>query len=736
MIKPISFSDVEVYPNWCCINFKLSDVRYQYIHTNDHKLNPADVNYFINYTSIVGFNFINYDTAMFLMMLNGETTEHIHKASFDIINDYKRPWQIIQENDLNPKLLDVIDIMPILKGQAGLKLYGARIHFPILQELPFDPMKPVTPNQQRVLLGYCDNDCDVTENLFNVIKPEIELRVQMSKDYNMDLRSKSGAGIAAAVLGHEYERLTTKMPMVPKIGFDIPLEMKYQKPNWIQFKTPKYQAILDDIVADTFKLNPDTGHLILGDSVAEKIIQLADRSVKMGIGGLHSIDGPGYYECDADHCIVDFDVASHYPSMILNSGWYPKHLGPEFLDVYRQIVTCRLQAKKEGNKSVAESLKLVINSSFGLFSMKYSILYDPNLLLNVTLSGQLSLLMLAERLELMGYYVISANTDGLVLNPKRNEMGAIQSIVQLFEQDTALTMEATYYSKYVRRDVNNYFTLYEGSDGMKAKGIFLSDYQDVEHNPTSNIVVDAVIQHFKTNIDVEDYIAASTDIRDFLTVRTVKGSAVKDGQHIGKVVRWYYSTTTQTAINYETTGNMVPKSQGGSPLMNLPDQLPQDLNYEPYIKEAEELLALVNVPCKTGRNKTMVLYAAMGLNLVPWPWKGVTIVKPGFDFSAIEAVAIQTGHRANTIAIKRVEPSTLVMGEWSFYQFNDKRYPGALKTVAKKLGFEIAYGQAIELTHTVVGEMQPLPDILKTAIFDNLGLAQRRKVVDGMEFLL
>ena len=57
--------------------------------------------------------------------------------------------------------------------------------------------------------------------------------------------------------------------------------------------------------------------------------------------------------------------------------------------------------------------KIQINGSFGKFGSKYSKLYSPNMLLATTITGQLTLLMLIEQLELNNIPVISANTDGL-----------------------------------------------------------------------------------------------------------------------------------------------------------------------------------------------------------------------------------------------------------------------------------------------------------------------------------
>src|SRR3546814_14028970 len=61
---------------------------------------------------------------------------------------------------------------------------------------------------------------------------------------------------------------------------------------------------------------------------------------------------------------------------------------------------------RSGNKPVADSLKIVINGSFGKFGSKYSILYAPNFLTQTTLTGQLSILLLIEMLEMAGIHEI------------------------------------------------------------------------------------------------------------------------------------------------------------------------------------------------------------------------------------------------------------------------------------------------------------------------------------------
>jgi hypothetical protein len=76
----------------------------------------------------------------------------------------------------------------------------------------------------------------------------------------------------------------------------------------------------------------------------------------------------------------------------------------------------------------------------------------------------------------------------------------------------------------------------------------------------------------------------------FITVRQVSGGAVKDGQYLGKTVRWYYSTKATGVIQYKVNGYTVARSEGAQPCLELPGELPADLNRQWYIDEAKSIL--------------------------------------------------------------------------------------------------------------------------------------------------
>ena len=107
--------------------------------------------------------------------------------------------------------------------------------------------------------------------------------------------------------------------------------------------------------------------------------------------------------------------ASLYPSLLIAYGFYPQHLGSEFVEIYKKIRTERLEAKHAGQKNKDTTLKLLLNSVTGLLQNEYSWLYSPFAVMQIRMNGQLLLLKLAEMLIQIGCRMIQYNTDGLFL---------------------------------------------------------------------------------------------------------------------------------------------------------------------------------------------------------------------------------------------------------------------------------------------------------------------------------
>ena len=202
----------------------------------------------------------------------------------------------------------------------------------------------------------------------------------------------------------------------------------------------------------------------------------------------------------------------------------------------------------------------------------------------MTVTGQLCILMLIEQLR---NKVISANTDGITVFCDRSDQPYLEALIEWWEKLTGFAMEWTEYKALYRQDISNYIAV-KKDGGIKAKGRF--GKVDLKKNPVNRVCYLAVNAFVEHGTPVEESIFGCNNIHDFLTLRTVNGGAVKDGVEYGKSVRWYRSTATDTAIYYKTNGNKVPDSDNGALLMDIPNAIPEDLDFLWYINKAKEIL--------------------------------------------------------------------------------------------------------------------------------------------------
>jgi len=248
----------------------------------------------------------------------------------------------------------------------------------------------------------------------------------------------------------------------------------------------------------------------------------------------------------------------------------------------------KLKSELEQWQFENEGLKIQVNSSFGKFGSKWSALYSPDLLIQTTVTGQLALLMLIERVECAGIQVVSANTDGIVIYCHKRNQEVLNNIIATWEQETGFSTEETQYCGLYSRDINNYLAL--KSDGsIKAKGTYAE--ANLSKTPTTQICTTAVIDYLQLGIPIESTINSCIDIKQFISVRSVTGGAVKGDKYLGKAVRWYYAQNEAGSINYKSNGNKVAMTDGAKPLMVLPSQLPTDINYTWYIDRSNSILA-------------------------------------------------------------------------------------------------------------------------------------------------
>lgn len=588
MTKPTLILDLEIYRDYFLamfMNVDTGNVRAFELHA-DQAFDRKTVQQILRKYRIVTFNGSNFDIPLLMLALAGSDNKNIKRGCDAIINNNLRGWQFEQQFNVEiPKDLDHIDLIEVAPGTASLKIYGGRLHCAKMQDLPIEPDASIAPEQRELLREYCANDLRTTLDLLTKLKPQIELRQQMSEQYQMDLRSKSDAQIAEAVIGRQVSRALNREVKRPEVPGGT--RFKYRPPAFIRFDTVPLREVLAMIRAAEF-LVPDSGKVMMPKELADAKIEIGSGVYRMGIGGLHSSEQTAAHQADDDHILVDRDVASYYPAIILRTGLAPKHMGKAFTESYEDIVQRRLAAKRAGDKVTADALKITINGSFGKFGSKWSRLYSPDLLIQTTITGQLSLLMLIETLEAEGIPVVSANTDGIVIRCPVAKVAMMEFIVWEWETSTGFETEATYYRALYSRDVNNYVAI-KPDGSFKLKGAYAP--AGLQKNPTNEICTGAVVKYLVDGTPVEDTIRACTDIRKFVTIRQVKGGALDQaGNYLGKAVRWYYAIGITGPLTYKINGYTVARSEGAKALMELPGELPTDIDFDWYIAEAESIL--------------------------------------------------------------------------------------------------------------------------------------------------
>lgn len=592
--KPLLVLDIEVYKNYFLVAFENVETSEQFFIEIKGRLSKLSqdqknqLSLFLDNNETFGYNSNNYDMPLIVLAMRNYCCMELYLVSKDIIEKGLLGWQALSNKGVRWSSVtdynhfDIQKPAPVVR--TSLKVYGGRMHSEKLQSLPIDPHTELTDSDMDDIRTYCFNDLKTTIDLYNNIKDDIDLRREISKQYGVNVLSKSNPQIAEVIIQHHLFQKNSHLYFNPP-SIDTRYTFQYEKPDFIQFENENTNDLLKTILNEKFGIDKK-GSLVFSKDLKQTFITIGTTKYKLGVGGLHSQEKHLYLRSGEKTSIIDADVASYYPSIILNLGLYPNQLGIDFLDVYKNIVTERLEAKQKGYKAKNESLKIVINGTFGKFGSPYSFLYSPKLMLTVTMTGQLCLLMLIEKLENNDIKVVSANTDGIVCWLNKDQYEDYESICKWWQDKTKFNLEMTNYDALFSRDVNNYLAVY--GDKVKGKGIFAM--HQLSKNPQGDISTIAVIDFLKEGKPIENTIFECKDIRKFIFLRRVKGGGVYRGEELGNVVRWVY-VKDGSPILYKENGNKVATSDGSRPVMNINLlEFPKDIDYEKYIGNSIKIL--------------------------------------------------------------------------------------------------------------------------------------------------
>lgn len=688
MTRPEADLDIECFHNWFLVGFtdKETGTEWDFQMVPGSQLDTASIAALLQHYTIVTFNGTGYDVPMLMLALQGADCATLKAANDEIIEGGLKWWQFYKKYGCWPAdYVDHIDVAEPTPGvKVSLKQYACRLSSKLVQDSPVDFRKPLPLEEAVNEILYCRNDRKITRELREVISERLAVRVRMSEKFGVDLRSKSDAQMAEAMVKAEWSRQMRESvdryqayrtafeqefgPGMPELKSDLvdyphlaipsydtdyrgnprPVIPHYNHgttfkariPEYVHFVTPHMQEFLELVRnCDFFISNKDEAELmgydgkniktgvLIPPELKGRDIVIGRSTYRVGIGGLHSQESSAAHRSIPGVLVLrTADVASYYPSMICNAGMYPPQLGPLFLTIYSTIYTTRLEAKAAlkklpkdtqewlETKAVEGGFKIVLNGTFGKLFSRYSIFYAPEFGIAVTIGGQLSLLMLIERLELAGIRVVSANTDGIEMAVPAGREWMVDSILEWWEETTSLSLDTNCYLALYSRDVNNYVSLqFDGS--VKRKGVFGESGVLNNKHPDLDICSDAVVAFLSCGTPLMSTIHGCRDIRKFVRVRGAKGGGTwvrpaqdmvvehegkkaivsinggcEGGVHLGRAVRWYYRTGSTDYIVDSKSLNKVAGSDGAMPVMELPDHLPTDINYRYYVSVAEKML--------------------------------------------------------------------------------------------------------------------------------------------------
>lgn len=412
---------------------------------------------------------------------------------------------------------DTFDILTMLysnKLRVGLKEIQVTMQYPNVQEFVCDWTKPLPLEDFDSMIDYNINDIESTSELLNRCKDAVDLRIAIEDEYGVRVLSKDGVNIGMKILTQKYlektgltwwdiEGLRSPMDYIPLKDVILP---------FIKYDSPILNRVLEDMKDQI--VSP-------GRKGYENNFVFAGLRYTVGVGGIHSKNDPEIIIPKEDEMLIDIDVASLYPSMLIEYGFYPKHLGPEFLEVYSQIKNERIEAKHNGDKVKNETLKLALNGLSGNLQNEHNFCYSPEAVMKIRINGQLLLLMLAEKLTQVGCRIIQANTDGLFVLLKKDNYQQVNTICRDWEQLTKLTLEEERFEAMYQYAINDYIAVREGykktknPNLIKTKGMFITEVL-LGKGLSAKIIPEAIIKYFVDGIPVEQTIKECKDIKKFL----------------------------------------------------------------------------------------------------------------------------------------------------------------------------------------------------------------------------
>ncbi len=530
--------DIEVFAHdWFVVFSDLEEKEIVVFHNDNVGLKRFMLNHGLIFG---GFNNKHYDDWVTQSMLTGADPEIVKANNDFIIQQHCNGWEFpfVQ---FQRKLFKSFDLRDDIADKGlSLKAIEGNMCEPIVESsIDFNIKRKLTAEEVEEVIFYCKTDVSNSVKLYHKRKSYLDGKIAVGRLKGID---------ASISLSLTNPKLTATYLEARRADYND--EFEYEPPAELILN--KYREPIE------FFRKIDYNEKLKCDIAGVQHVY--------GWGGIHGARENYFDQSTEEMKIVDIDVGSYYPSMMLEYGYISRSIPSA--EGYANVYNTRIKAKHEGDDETAGALKLVLNSTYGAMKNQYNPLYDPRGANHICITGQLLLTDLIEKLEdVEGFSLIQSNTDGLMIKfPVANEK-QINKIVEEWEQRTRLNMEYTEIHRIAQKDVNNYIVqvgaTYLIRDGVKTftkedklkintKGGYVSLWQGGSFKNNSLIIVHkAIVEYFMNSVPVEDTINKAENIFDFQMICKTGGTfqntvwAVGDDQITVQRVNRVYAVKDQ-----------------------------------------------------------------------------------------------------------------------------------------------------------------------------------------------
>ena len=607
--------DVETFPNVFTVAFEhaYAPIKLMF-EISDWRNDSRNIVAFLQYlresdARMVGFNNLGFDYPILHMLIRmGQSdSSTLYQKAMAIIgsqsNDGGGRWMhTVKPTD---RLVEQIDLYLIHhfdnKARAtSLKVLEFNMRADSVEDLPFKVGTTLTREQADVLKKYNQYDVSMTKAFYHKSLDMIRFREELTRKYVRDFMNHNDtkigkdyfimkleeAGVSCYDFGHRGRTpRQTRRPVIHLRDAILP---------WIAFDHPEFNRVLD---------------FLKSQSITETVgvfknltANVNDFTFVFGLGGIHGSIESEVIESDDEYVIIDLDATSYYPSLAITNGLHPAHLGEEFCVIYRQLFEQRRQYPKKSAES--DMLKLALNGVYGDSNNQFSVFHDPLFTMSLTLTGQLSLCVLAEQLmTIPGLRLIQVNTDGLTVRVPRIHKILVDLARMTWQERTGLNLEEVLYKSMMIRDVNNYIGVFEDGS-IKRRGAY--EYVLGWHRDHGGLVTPKVVE--KVLLDdapIRETIEQWPDIMDFMLRTKVPRSSYltieqsgQPPQQLQNVTRYYiaeggghlFKWMPPLSGEQEWRKIGIESGWGVYPCNDIHDveMLPVDFDY--YVREVEKLV--------------------------------------------------------------------------------------------------------------------------------------------------